>query len=172
MSTDAEKDMMRKQIYERMNFKETGELLEIWRKGDREEWTESAFDVIKEILLDRLGEIPPEEEKQGVSVSAQNKRAYHSEKKLLLISSWANILSWIVLVLYITIFIVRVVLEIQKTIMGIPFNLPQIYSWLGIFSSLIFSLIYFLLLQAISKGISMLIKQQENGFQTVNVGKQ
>ena len=67
MSADTEKDMLRKQIYGNMNLKETAELLTIWRKGDREEWTETAFDVIKEILLNRLGEIPLKEEKMDSS---------------------------------------------------------------------------------------------------------
>jgi len=34
MNTDNEKDILRIPIYESMNFKETDELLEIWRKCD------------------------------------------------------------------------------------------------------------------------------------------
>jgi hypothetical protein len=62
MSTDAEINGLRKQISERMKVKETDELLGIWRKGDREEWTEMALDVVKEILIDRLGVIPLEKD--------------------------------------------------------------------------------------------------------------
>ena len=51
----------RQQIYQRIDEKETGELLEIWRKGNREGWAGIAFDIIGEILRKRLGKIPPQE---------------------------------------------------------------------------------------------------------------
>ena len=49
---------LKEQIYKNMNLKETDELLEIWQKNDRMEWSNTAFEVIKEILMERLGEIP------------------------------------------------------------------------------------------------------------------
>jgi tetratricopeptide (TPR) repeat protein len=56
---------MKTQIQDNMRLKETDELLDIWRRGDHDEWTELAFEVVHDILLERLGEIPgpqPEEE--------------------------------------------------------------------------------------------------------------
>lgn len=50
------------QIYNNLNLKETEELVEIWQKNDRVEWAEDAFNVIREILHDRLGELPPQNE--------------------------------------------------------------------------------------------------------------
>jgi hypothetical protein len=75
MSADAEENALRKQIADRMKLKETDELLEVWRKSDREEWTDIALEVVKEILIDRLGEIPLEKgadkpEDQKVDTSA------------------------------------------------------------------------------------------------------
>ena len=65
MLTD-EQNYMKAQIRENMHLKETGELLEIWRQADHEEWTDLAFEVVQEILLERLGEIPAQEpEKQN-----------------------------------------------------------------------------------------------------------
>ena len=58
MNNKSEENTFRKGIYERMNLKETDELLAIWRREDHEEWTEAALGVVKEILIDRLGEIP------------------------------------------------------------------------------------------------------------------
>jgi tetratricopeptide (TPR) repeat protein len=49
---------MKAQIQESLRLKETEDLLEIWRQADHEEWTDLAFDVVKEILLERLGTIP------------------------------------------------------------------------------------------------------------------
>ena len=51
---------LRQQIYQRMNVKSTEELLEIWKKNNHAEWTDLAFDVVREILVSRIGELPPQ----------------------------------------------------------------------------------------------------------------
>ena len=59
---------MKAQIQDNLRIRETDELLEIWRRGDHQEWTDLAFEVVREILLERLGEIPadaPEEQDPG-----------------------------------------------------------------------------------------------------------
>lgn len=53
---------LRKQIYNNFNLKETDELVEIWQKNDRAEWSEEAFGVIEEILRERIGELPAQNE--------------------------------------------------------------------------------------------------------------
>jgi hypothetical protein len=53
---------LRKQIHDNLNLKETDELLEIWKTNDRAEWSDTAFDVMKELLEQRLSEIPPQNE--------------------------------------------------------------------------------------------------------------
>lgn len=35
-------------------------MLNIWQTNDRVEWSDIAFEVIQELLLDRLGEVPPQ----------------------------------------------------------------------------------------------------------------
>ena len=55
-------DDLHRQIYGNMNFKDTEELLEIWKKNNREVWTATAFDVVREILEERIGELPPQGE--------------------------------------------------------------------------------------------------------------
>ena len=52
----------RKQLYNNLNLKETDELVEIWQTNDRVEWTELAFDVVREILQERIGELPEQDE--------------------------------------------------------------------------------------------------------------
>ena len=51
-------DTLKKQIRANMELKETEELLEIWNGHDVSEWTPEALEIVKEILLLRLGEIP------------------------------------------------------------------------------------------------------------------
>jgi hypothetical protein len=49
------------QIYNELNLRETEDLLVIWHTNDHEEWSDTAFEVIKEILNERLSEVPPQE---------------------------------------------------------------------------------------------------------------
>jgi hypothetical protein len=53
---------LHKQVYNNLNLKETDELVEIWQKNDHVEWAEDTFFVIQEILQERLGELPPQDE--------------------------------------------------------------------------------------------------------------
>lgn len=53
---------LRKHIYANLDNKDTDELVEIWTTNDHVEWTELAFDVVKEIIEQRLGELPPQNE--------------------------------------------------------------------------------------------------------------
>jgi len=55
---------LRQQIHNELNLRETEDLLEIWRTNDHEEWSDTAFEVIKEILSERLGEVPSQEEQK------------------------------------------------------------------------------------------------------------
>jgi tetratricopeptide (TPR) repeat protein len=54
------KDNRREQIYNNLISKETEDLLEIWQNGDSSEWDKEVFEIIKEILLERLGYVPPQ----------------------------------------------------------------------------------------------------------------
>ncbi len=54
---------IRGQIYNNLISKETEDLLEIWQNGDPTEWDAEVFEIIKEILLERLGYIPPQSTK-------------------------------------------------------------------------------------------------------------
>lgn len=53
---------LRKQIYASLNSKDTEELLDIWKTNDRVEWSELAFEVLKEILTERVKTLPEQSE--------------------------------------------------------------------------------------------------------------
>lgn len=63
-------------IYQNMKLKETDELLEIWFENDRLEWSDDAFGVIHSILLERLGDVPP----QAASNPKKRRKNSTSEK--------------------------------------------------------------------------------------------
>lgn len=53
---------LRDQIHNNMNLKNTDELLEIWQKNDRVEWSDVSFQAVKEILNSRNIETPQQDE--------------------------------------------------------------------------------------------------------------
>ncbi len=55
-------DDFKRQIRDSFEQKETEELLALWQANNRAEWSALSFEVIAEILQDRLGEIPAQGE--------------------------------------------------------------------------------------------------------------
>jgi hypothetical protein len=53
---------LRNQIYSNLNSKGTEELLDIWKTNDRVEWSELAFEVLEEILRQRIDSLPKQNE--------------------------------------------------------------------------------------------------------------
>jgi len=51
-------DSLRNQIYNNMQLKTTEELEFILEQDDHEEWTDTAFEVVKKILIQRTGRLP------------------------------------------------------------------------------------------------------------------
>ena len=55
-------DELRDQIRNSLKLKDIYELLEIWRTNNRTEWSDTTFEVLKEILEERIGEVPLQNE--------------------------------------------------------------------------------------------------------------
>ncbi len=55
-------DDLRNQVFNNLNLLETDDLIDIWKKNDRVEWSETTFDVVREILQNRFVEIPKQNE--------------------------------------------------------------------------------------------------------------
>jgi DNA-directed RNA polymerase subunit RPC12/RpoP len=53
---------LRDQIYNNMNMKDTDELIEIWETNNRYEWSDTAFEVVRQILSNRIGELPEQDD--------------------------------------------------------------------------------------------------------------
>ncbi len=52
---------LRKQVFNSLNQKATVDLVEIWQKHNSDEWSDLAFDVVREILQNREEELPPQD---------------------------------------------------------------------------------------------------------------
>jgi len=92
---EAMTEELRQQIYTRLSQKETAELVEMWQTNDRATWTEMAFDVIREILQERLVELPP----QGKPVSETHKSKETTAKWMTPWMGWGLVAFSFVLVL-------------------------------------------------------------------------
>lgn len=72
-------DDFHEQVYANFNQKPTEALIEIWQSNNRVEWTEMTFDVIREILQERLVELPPQNE--PITEAVANKREIDDKPK-------------------------------------------------------------------------------------------
>jgi len=137
---------LREQIYKTLNLKNTDELLEIWETNDREEWSDTAFEVIEEILQGRGVEIPEQQVDNSEGFTKQELKIidddnppefYDSFEVLQLIKwlKWASIAS-IVIALAFGLFAWIVTRSIFLQIYG-----AESWSMFNVFSSTCFPLI-------------------------------
>ena len=61
----------------------TEDLLEVWKQNNRHEWTDEVFEVISQILLDRLGTVPPQD---GTPVSTPSKPTHPVHRVVLAVT--------------------------------------------------------------------------------------
>ena len=133
------------QINEKMRLKTTYELLDIWEDNDRSQWSDEAFQVIHDILIERTGSVPeqdkwprrkeaadypadypadntadntasyPTEDTLGVADEEDEQDTYHRPDQVLRIAAVANVFSWIVLGWAVIIFLSQLPGNIQST---------------------------------------------------------
>ena len=166
MTGNLEDSSSRIQIHNEMRLKETHELVDIWKSRNREVWSGTVLDVVKEILLERLIELPSQELEAEKEMSEDDR--YHNDAKLLNISSWSNTVSWIALAGFILAFLGRLVEAYQMDNVidrGFTFFLPILAFnyWINSLLLLVTGITFFLVLQAVSQGILMLMDLEENG---------
>lgn len=92
-------------------------------------------------------------------LEGETEETLYSEKTLTRLASWASLLSWPVLILYTILFITRVVLEFQQ---GTEIGVNTAINLIGSLTSLGIGLAWFIVLQAISEGVYLLINLEEN----------
>jgi tetratricopeptide (TPR) repeat protein len=75
-------DDLRSQIYNNLVIRDTEDLLEIWQDGDTAQWSEEALEVVEEILIQRLGEVPPQSSQTQHRQSIARMERYLENKEL------------------------------------------------------------------------------------------
>ena len=96
-----------------------------------------------------------------------NNESYHNEARLLNISFWSNIFSWVILVIYMLNFLATIISEIGAMGQGSISNhspfflLAGLYSLTDMLMTPAMGFLFFLILQAISQSILMLMDIEE-----------
>ena len=171
MKLNSEPGTLRYQILLNMQEKTTDELLEIWKRNDQEEWTKDAFEVIEDILQERLGQVPaqnppPSDEEMDMVDEAgeededadEESDSFHSQRIILGISSLADLASRLVLIVGAILIGIRILVAIQD-ISSSNAGLSLLYS---VGASIITWGVNYIILQAISLGLLLFLDIEWN----------
>lgn len=83
-------DELQSQIYSSFNHKSTDELVELWITNDRVEWSDTAFKIMKDILEQRLGDVPVQNEPILEHIKQEKSKFYYREFPVNLIKNPDN----------------------------------------------------------------------------------
>ena len=154
---------LRQLIRQKMREKDTEELLAIWKGNDREEWTEEAFEAVREILVERVGNLPEQDEEadspDGVERDDQAD-TYYNFDRLTAIAGWARSLSWVFLILA-AVAVISGVLIVFQSLNGPSFEELFFALLRGLQSVLVYGFL-FVVAQAVAEGIYVLMDIEDN----------
>lgn len=169
-----------RQIYENFNQKETPELLDIWTKNDRVEWSDLTFEVLTEILVERLGELPAqnepvvqreeEQEESQEEEETQNPEGpmFYRPKEVLWLNTWLK-RGAVVAVIITILTSIGTIFSIQSTIASMfgYTTSSQVLAWLiavlgGGLAVLLQCFIYFFGLRALASVLKILMTMEFN----------
>lgn len=102
-------------------------------------------------------ETPPEDAFEAdfaPEPSEEEGDTYHSRKNIFRLASWANILAWLILVIYLILFGARMYYDVQQ---GVQFQVITVLGWLSYFSTLLLGAIWFVVLQGVAEGLYLML---------------
>ncbi len=108
------------ELYAYMSAKDTDELVEIYQENDVEGRSKESLEIVRQILLERLGTLPEKEpEEQDEEVPAEEEYEFPQDKVLYRIADWSGRLSvWVL-----TVIILNVVLKLGRYFtFGLPLS--------------------------------------------------
>lgn len=150
-----------KQTRASLETRGTEDLLNIWHLHDRDEWTESAFEAVHDILSDRLGSVPEpdpsqvSESKDGAEDESSWPEFLHDSDRVFSLSYWARVLAWAMLLLYVG----TTAWNLVNSWPGYQaFAQPtRLLSLIPAVLPIVLGVAYFVILQAVSQGLLLLV---------------
>jgi hypothetical protein len=176
MTENPKDSSLRRRIFESMQEMDTKELLSIWTKNNRQEWSAEAFEVIREILQERTGNVPeqgaptsqvqPEEQvaQKAAIERVEKEKTWHDPQIIVTTAKLANIGAWIALFLGAVLFVSRLVAElnVDPAMTSYPARWSTLlYSLTG---SLLSAIVNFIILRAVSHVLYLVLDIERNTY--------
>lgn len=172
---------LRDEIYARMSEKDTEDLIEIYHENDLESPTEESLEIVRQILLERLGTLPePEteaEEESSPDEEEEEEFEFPQDKVLYRIADWSSRLSGII----VAVAVINVIVKSGSYfafIIDVPlaeWNSSRIFDLVITILSYLETLLYagflYLLLQAVTEVIYLLMDIRDLFQATEKVGE-
>jgi hypothetical protein len=157
------------QIRRKFEERDTEDLIAIWQKNDRDEWTPEAFVAIREILFSRTGKIPEQtgriptdQQSAGNEEISEEADTYYDKQHMLRIASYAKNLAVLVAILFGLILIWGVV-SLYSAVFSTSSTAPSgFFSLSVVLASVIYCGFFWIVLQLIGEGVYILMDIEEN----------
>jgi len=166
MSQQNHAPSLRDSVYSGMKKKSTEELLGILSEGDREEWTDLAFEAIHEILAERLGDVSLQDAPATAdpgNLAEDDRDTYHDPNVMVTVCSRARTLAWVILVASVVIWLVNVMGSLSAAA-GSFAGLQLVSLLLPTAFTLVTGTFYFLVLLFLSEAGYVLLDIEENTY--------
>jgi hypothetical protein len=143
------------QIRRKLEERDTEDLITIWQKNDRDEWTPEAFVAIREILISRTGKIPEQTgrlptDQQTAANEEISEEADAKNLAMLVAILFGLILIWGVISLFLAVF-------------STSSTAPSVFVPLSVVvASAIYCGFFWIVLQLIGEGVYILMDIEEN----------
>jgi hypothetical protein len=153
---------IRNQIYRNLNQKQTEELIKIWQSQDHNAWTETAFELVEEILQDRIGDlsnltkdyISNQTIEKAVNEDDDDRPLFYEPEKAENIALWLDLSA----ILIVAIIIVSGILNLISTKPTFVNAQWYIFAGIQILGLILQCLYYYFPLKALSKILNILME--------------
>ncbi len=153
---------LNKKLYENMRQKSSDELLQIWKENDRTEWSDEAYDAIRQILTERGVSLPS----QKAAVAVADEEGDPNADALVRLSTWAQLLGWLALVVTVGISGINVVSIVTSP--GFTLGVAAIFNILSALLILMVGAFLFVFFMLVSKGIFVMLDILDNTSEIVS----
>lgn len=170
-------ETLKSQVRQRLREQDTEELIQIWKKHDQTEWTDEAFEIISEILLERTGTLPTPSATEAAAPIADADSAqdtYYNFEHLMNVTTWARTLAWffmgaagllLLMSACVGFQLFRQLLSARDFFeTGFLFLSPLLIATVALIC-----VFFFVLLQALAEGLYLLMDIEDNTRSTVKV---
>jgi hypothetical protein len=159
-------DNLTAQIRQRMRERDTPSLLKIWRRADGEGWSDEAYEIVRQTLVERGVVLPNPSAKADVDsepADDDGEDVYHSFDRLMGVASWSTSLSWLFLALAAVVLVVALFSVITNLVGPGRLDLVTLALNFAVLAGLaLLFAFFFVLSQAISQVIYLLLDIEDN----------